>query len=59
MMERQGDLAQVFPVTPLSDQASRTLGLCPNKRGHSSVGRALALQAGCRRFESGCLHQCA
>ena len=25
--------------------------------GHSSVGRAPALQAGCRRFESDCLHQ--
>ena len=24
--------------------------------GHSSVGRAPALQAGCRRFESDCLH---
>ena len=30
-------------------------------RGHSSVGRASALQAECRRFESDCLHhtQCA
>ena len=27
-----------------------------NLRGHSSVGRAPALQAGCHRFEPGCLH---
>ena len=36
-------------------------GQCPAKpkrrrRGHSSVGRAPALQAGCRRFESVWLH---
>ena len=29
----------------------------PGGRGHSSVGRASALQAECRRFESDCLHQ--
>ena len=28
----------------------------PANRGHSSVGRAPALQAGCQEFESPCLH---
>ena len=30
---------------------------CSLSRGHSSAGRAPALQAGSHRFESGCLHQ--
>ena len=40
---------------------TRELGLIgpwgEKPRGHSSVGRAPALQAGCQGFESPCLHQ--
>ena len=35
----------------------RTPPPAPKGWGHSSVGRASALQAECRRFESDCLHQ--
>ena len=40
---------------------STLFSLCPPivtlPGGHSSVGRAPALQAGCQEFESPCLHQ--
>jgi hypothetical protein len=42
------------PLAPRSD-----FGLCPKPRGCSSVGRAPALQAGGRRFDSDHLHHCA
>ena len=36
----------------LDDREKREIGIW----GHSSVGRAPALQAGCQEFESPCLH---
>ena len=40
----------------LPEAEARDTELVPT-RGHSSAGRAPALQAGGRRFESDCLHQ--
>ena len=55
VMERDGEMSARFRQLFLSASPPDPQEL--RLWGHSSAGRAPALQAGCRRFESDCLHQ--
>jgi hypothetical protein len=48
---------QIFPGPPLNFASGHPMQCLRSVRGHSSVGRAPALQAGGRRFDSVWLHQ--
>ena len=50
-------MVRIHPDPPPMSAGHRDVGIRRTRRGHSSAGRAPALQAGGHRFDPGWLHQ--